>query len=77
MHVAVIQHELDHLLGLNHVEDPSQLMYKNAIDTSAYGVGDLPGLAHLGAGDCIPDLWIWKAKRMAQATKRVREAVGL
>ena len=56
MQVAVIQHELGPLLGLNHVDDPSQLMYKNAIDTSAYGVGDLTGLAHLGAGDCIPDL---------------------
>ena len=56
MQVAVIQHELGHLLGLNHVDDPTQLRYKDAIDTSAYGNGDLNGLAHLGTGDCFPYL---------------------
>jgi predicted Zn-dependent protease len=53
---AIIKHELGHLLGLNHVDDPTQLVYKEAIDTSAYGVEDLNGLAHLGTGHCFPDL---------------------
>jgi hypothetical protein len=39
--VAIIEHELGRLLGLNHVDDPTQLIYKETKDTSAYGNGDL------------------------------------
>ena len=54
--VAIIKHELGHLLGLNHVDDSTQLMYKEQKDVVTYGNGDLNGLAQLGAGDCFPFL---------------------
>jgi hypothetical protein len=52
---AVVKHELGHVLGLGHVQDPAQLMY-------AYGqpgitrnaAGDLAGHATLGQGKCFP-----------------------
>jgi hypothetical protein len=54
---AVILHELGHLVGLGHVNDPHQLMYpESALQETAYGDGDLRGLARLGAGSCQPSL---------------------
>ncbi len=54
---AIIEHELGHLVGLDHVDDDTQLM---APTTTAgiltYQDGDLTGLAELGRGDCFPDL---------------------
>jgi hypothetical protein len=54
---AVVQHELAHLVGLNHVTSPSNLMNTElepgVIDFAA---GDLTGLAALGRGACLPDL---------------------
>jgi hypothetical protein len=50
---AVIEHELGHLVGLNHVADPTQLMYPQV---TQYGSGDRRGLALVGAGDCLPQL---------------------
>lgn len=54
---AVIQHELGHVLGLDHVDDPGELMYPvtqpGVID---FGPGDRTGLALLGAGRCAPEL---------------------
>jgi hypothetical protein len=53
---AVIQHELGHVVGLDHVADPTQLMYTEGspAQTSDWGDGDLRGLRALGSGDCFP-----------------------
>lgn len=54
---AVIMHELGHLVGLAHIDDPDQLMFPRASgDVTEYQPGDLTGLALLGTGPCQPDL---------------------
>ncbi len=53
---AVVLHELAHLVGLDHVDDPQQLMYPTTSDVLDFADGDLTGLAQLGAGECAPDL---------------------
>lgn len=55
--VATITHELGHLVGLDHVDDPRQLMYPQARPlVSTFGNGDLTGLQALGRGACFDDL---------------------
>jgi hypothetical protein len=49
---GVVMHELGHVLGLGHVQDPGQLMYPSATGQATYGPGDLAGLAVAGAGTC-------------------------
>jgi hypothetical protein len=50
----VAMHELGHLVGLGHVEDPTQLMYaETGPQMDGFGVGDLRGLHALGSGDCV------------------------
>lgn len=49
---AVIIHELAHVVGLAHVDDPTQLMHEAGRATELQP-GDLAGLAQLGAGPCI------------------------
>lgn len=51
---AVIMHEVGHVLGLAHVDDPNQLIYPLGSHVTDYGPGDLAGLARLGAGTCAP-----------------------
>lgn len=46
-------HEFGHLVGLDHVEDASQVMYRSATGVTTLGAGDLYGLAVLGAGRCL------------------------
>ena len=53
---AIVLHELGHLMGLAHVGDRSQLMFPQSGRVTAYGKGDLAGLAALGNGPCQPDL---------------------
>jgi hypothetical protein len=47
----LIQHELGHVVGLDHVDDRSQLMYPSIHSASpdGYGAGDRAGLAQLGS----------------------------
>jgi hypothetical protein len=52
---VIIVHELGHLVGLDHVEDPTQVMYpSSSYKVTALAAGDLNGLAKLGRGDCFP-----------------------
>jgi hypothetical protein len=54
---GVVLHELGHALGLNHVNDPSQIMNPEAqLQTTDLGAGDLRGLNKLGTGKCAPEL---------------------
>jgi hypothetical protein len=52
---AIVMHELGHLVGLDHVPDPSQLMYEDNVGQVAFGDGDLRGLHELGLGKCYLD----------------------
>lgn len=50
---AVILHELAHVVGLDHVDDPLELMYPRARPgVNSFGPGDLAGLSAVGAGGC-------------------------
>lgn len=49
---AIITHELGHVVGLDHVDDPDELMYEDNVGQSGLGPGDLEGLALLGSVDC-------------------------
>ena len=52
---GVITHELGHVVGLDHVDDPTQLMNPRAsAAVSTFQDGDLAGLAFLGTGACAP-----------------------
>jgi hypothetical protein len=52
---AVITHELGHVLGLGHTDDPNSLMTPSYTGRTELGPGDLEGLRRLGRGPCIPD----------------------
>ncbi len=50
-HGSVLLHELGHIMGLDHVEDPDQLMYAGRhpnFGLRDYGAGDLEGLRRVG-----------------------------
>ncbi|HKS00587.1 MAG TPA: peptidase [Arthrobacter sp.] len=53
---AVIMHELAHVVGLDHVDDPTQLMNPEGTGVTEFAAGDLAGLAVLGGGACVPEL---------------------
>lgn len=50
-HGSVLLHELGHIIGLDHVKDPHQLMYSGHhthVRLRGFGPGDLEGLRRLG-----------------------------
>ena len=51
---SVIEHELGHLVGLDHVDDATQLMYPSIGTATGFADGDLTGLYRLGQGECFP-----------------------
>ena len=53
---AIVMHELGHVVGLGHVDDPTQLMYAENHGQMDFGAGDRAGLALLGTGKCVPGL---------------------
>lgn len=53
---AIIMHELGHVVGLDHINDPTQLMHEENSGQLDFGAGDRAGLARLGTGACVPRL---------------------
>lgn len=54
---GIVLHELGHLVGLDHVDDTSQLLHPETVPgVTDYAAGDLTGLARLGRGPCVPEL---------------------
>lgn len=51
-YAPTLRHELGHLVGLDHVPDTAQLMHASSSDAQTFQLGDLTGLAALGAGPC-------------------------
>lgn len=52
---GVMLHEFGHVVGLDHVSDPTQLMAPVYQGQPGLEVGDLAGLAALGRAECTPD----------------------
>lgn len=51
----VLMHELGHIVGLDHVADPTQIMHDTSTGYHYLGNGDRQGLAAVGAGRCFSD----------------------
>lgn len=49
---ATLLHEIGHLLGLDHVDSPYELMQPHNSGITDYAAGDQAGLAALGSGRC-------------------------
>jgi hypothetical protein len=52
---SVLLHELGHLVGLDHVTDPREIMTESGMEAVELGPGDREGLAVLGSGPCHSD----------------------
>jgi hypothetical protein len=53
---AVITHELGHVVGADHVEEPTELMFRDHVGMTFLGAGDRHAFATLGQGRCEPGL---------------------
>jgi hypothetical protein len=53
---AIVLHELGHVVGLAHVDDPTQLMNERNEGVVDFASGDMAGLAAVGQGECVPSL---------------------
>lgn len=53
---AIVLHELGHLLGLGHVDDPRQLMHAENTGLVTFDNGDLTGLHAVSRGACVDRL---------------------
>lgn len=49
---GVVMHELGHLVGLDHVDNDSQVMAPRGSTVTEFGAGDRAGLRLLGSGGC-------------------------
>lgn len=54
--LAVMQHELGHVMGLDHVDDPVQLMYPEIGLPDGLAAGDVNGLHLLASAPCRKDI---------------------
>lgn len=50
---AVMMHELGHLVGLDHINKETELMFADNNGRTTWGPGDLSGLAAMGSGTCL------------------------
>lgn len=50
--LAILLHEIGHLVGLDHVQAPGELMNEDNLGKLGFGPGDLEGLATLGSIPC-------------------------
>lgn len=53
---AIVLHELAHVVGLDHVDSSTELMFPRTSKQARFGRGDLEGLAMLGHGVCRTDM---------------------
>lgn len=51
--VALMMHEIGHMVGLDHVNDDTQLMYATVSGAADAGRGDMDGFAALGSAGCL------------------------
>jgi hypothetical protein len=51
--VALMMHEIGHMVGLDHVADDTKLMYPTVSGAADAGRGDMDGFAAMGSAGCV------------------------